>query len=89
MTKEQGCRGNENRDRLTTITEKNIMNLRLLPALGVALAAFVFASGGARVAITDEDVANLTRRTAEANSALMRGDIDGYLALTSTRRTTH
>jgi hypothetical protein len=37
----------------------------------------------------DEDVANLTRRTAEANSALMRGDIDGYLALTSTRRTTH
>ena len=65
------------------------MNLRLLPALGVALAAFVFASGGARVAITDEDVANLTRRTAEANSALMRGDIDGYLALTSTRRTTH
>lgn len=28
-----------------------------------------------------EDVANLTRRTAEANTALMRGDIDGYLAL--------
>lgn len=30
----------------------------------------------------DEDVANLTRRTAEANAALVRGDIDGYLALT-------
>ena len=29
-----------------------------------------------------EDVANLTRRTAEANAALVRGDIDGYLALT-------
>jgi len=28
-----------------------------------------------------EDVANLTRRTAEANTALVRGDIDGYLAL--------
>jgi ketosteroid isomerase-like protein len=30
----------------------------------------------------DEDVANLTRRTAEANTMLVRGDIDGYLALT-------
>src|SRR5262245_22227653 len=29
-----------------------------------------------------EDVANLTQRTAEANMALVRGDIDGYLALT-------
>jgi ketosteroid isomerase-like protein len=28
-----------------------------------------------------EDVANLTRRTAEANTALVRGDIDGYLGL--------
>jgi len=28
-----------------------------------------------------EDVADLTRRTAEANTALVRGDIDGYLAL--------
>lgn len=28
-----------------------------------------------------ENVANLTRQTAEANTALMRGDIDGYLAL--------
>jgi ketosteroid isomerase-like protein len=28
-----------------------------------------------------EDIANLTRRTAEANTALIRGDIDGYLAL--------
>jgi hypothetical protein len=28
-----------------------------------------------------EDVANLTRRTAEANTALIHGDIDGYLAL--------
>src|SRR4030095_6087015 len=28
-----------------------------------------------------EDVANLTRRTAEANTSLVRGDIDRYLAL--------
>lgn len=28
-----------------------------------------------------EDVANLTQQTAAANTALMRGDIDGYLAL--------
>ena len=28
-----------------------------------------------------EDVADLTRRTAEANTALVRGDIGGYLAL--------
>ena len=28
-----------------------------------------------------EDVAKLTRQTAEANAALVRGDIDGYLAL--------
>jgi ketosteroid isomerase-like protein len=31
--------------------------------------------------LLSEDVANLTRRTAEANTALLRGDIDGYLAL--------
>ncbi len=29
-----------------------------------------------------EDIANLTQQTAAANTALMRGDIDGYLALT-------
>src|SRR5262245_25379182 len=33
------------------------------------------------VAVTDKDVANVTRRTAEANAALVHGDIDGYLAL--------
>jgi ketosteroid isomerase-like protein len=31
---------------------------------------------------SDKDVADLTQRTAEANAALVRGDIDGYLALT-------
>jgi hypothetical protein len=53
------------------------MNLRLLPTL----AAFGCDSGGASVAVTDKNVANLTRRTAEANAALAQGDIDGYLAL--------
>jgi hypothetical protein len=31
--------------------------------------------------ITDEDIADLVRRTEEANSAYIRGDINGYLAL--------
>jgi ketosteroid isomerase-like protein len=56
------------------------MNLRLLPTLGVVLGAFGCASSGAGSAVTDKDVANLTRRTAEANAALVNGDIDGYLA---------
>ena len=61
--------------------EKNVMKLPLLAALGIALGMFDLASGGASAAATEEDVANLTRRSAEANSALIRGDIDGYLAL--------
>jgi ketosteroid isomerase-like protein len=31
---------------------------------------------------SDKDVADLVQRTAEANAALVRGDIEGYLALT-------
>jgi ketosteroid isomerase-like protein len=45
------------------------------------LGAFGCASGGASTAVTDKDITNLTRRTAEANAALVNGDIDGYLAL--------
>jgi len=67
--------------RALTIMEKNVMKLSLLAALGIALGIFDPASGGASVAAAEEDVANLTRRSAEANSALIRGDIDGYLAL--------
>jgi ketosteroid isomerase-like protein len=59
----------------------NFMNLRILPTLDVLLGALGRARGGANVAVTDEDVADLTRRTAEANSALVHGDIGGYLAL--------
>ena len=57
------------------------MNLRLLSRLGVVLGAFGCASGGASVPVAARDVANLTRRTAEANAALVHGDIDGYLSL--------
>ena len=52
---------------------------------GVAMApivkstnALAEAAGGT---VTDEIVAELVRRSAEGNSALMRGDIDGYRAL--------
>lgn len=31
--------------------------------------------------ITDSDIADLVRRTADANASLMRGDVTGYLAL--------
>src|SRR5262249_39200153 len=35
----------------------------------------------AQGSITDKDIAELVQRSAEANSALMRGDINGYLRL--------
>jgi ketosteroid isomerase-like protein len=55
---------------------------RLLPVLGVALVACGCTHSGSRIAVTDEDVAKLTRRTAEANAALVNGDINGYLTRT-------
>ncbi|MGO1076020.1 YybH family protein [Inquilinus sp. CA228] len=35
------------------------------------------------MAVTDKDITDLVARAAEANAALMRGDIEGYLALIS------
>ncbi|WP_255467901.1 nuclear transport factor 2 family protein [Reyranella sp. CPCC 100927] len=35
----------------------------------------------AQGSITDSDIAGLVRRSADANAALMCGDVDGYLAL--------
>ncbi|OWJ56450.1 YybH family protein [Inquilinus limosus] len=35
------------------------------------------------MAITDKEIADLVARAADANAALMRGDIEGYLALIS------
>jgi ketosteroid isomerase-like protein len=57
------------------------MTLRLLTILGAVIGAFGYASGRGNVAVTDKDVANLIQRSAEANAALVHGDIDGYLAL--------
>lgn len=57
------------------------MKLPLLTALGIALGMVAPASGRASGAATEEDIDKLTRRSAEANSALIRGDIDGYLEL--------
>lgn len=57
------------------------MYLRILSALGLVLGAFGSAGGGDSIAVTEKDVANLTKRSEEANAALVRGDSDGYLAL--------
>jgi ketosteroid isomerase-like protein len=57
------------------------MNLRLLSTLGVILGAMGWVGGGDRTGGRDKEVANLTARSAEANTALVRGDIDTYLAL--------
>ena len=35
------------------------------------------------MAVTDKDIADLMARAVDANAALMRGDIEGYLALIS------
>ena len=57
------------------------MKLKLLSTLGIVLGAFGGGSGGAGGSAADQDVAALERRSADANKALVRGDIDGYLAL--------
>src|SRR5262245_15893895 len=53
------------------------MDLKLLSTLGIVLGAFGSAGRGA----ADQNVADLERRSADANKALVRGDIDGYLSL--------
>jgi len=69
--------------RFTDFT-KDSMNSRLLATFGTVLAAVPFANagGGAGGGDTRQDVAALVRRTEEANKALVRGDIDKYIALT-------
>lgn len=49
--------------------------------LGIVLGAVDRASGAMGGGAPDHDVAALVRRSSEANKALVRGDIDGYLAL--------
>jgi ketosteroid isomerase-like protein len=60
------------------------MKFRLLSTFGIPLTAFFFASGsgGANDGDAGPDVATLVRVTEEANKALVRGDIDKYVALT-------
>ena len=54
------------------------MNRRLLIVLGLALGALGFAIAEN----PSKDVADLVRKTEEANQALVRGDIDTYVKLT-------
>src|SRR5262245_24847890 len=54
------------------------MILQFLSAVaGIALGAF--AAGDSNNTPTNKEVANLVQRSAEANDALVRGDIEGYL----------
>jgi ketosteroid isomerase-like protein len=53
---------------------------RIIPALGVALGVIGCARGGTSLGVGDEDIAGLIRHVAEGNAALVRGDLDGYLA---------
>lgn len=59
----------------------------VLAAAGAGFASMEIA-GATRVSalsrpssVTDKEVAELVQRSAESNAALMRGDLDGYLAL--------
>ena len=56
------------------------MAIRLIPALGVALGVIGCARGGANLAFREDELAGLIRQSAEGNAALVRGDLDGYLA---------
>src|SRR5215510_13674333 len=53
----------------------------LLSILGIGLGAVGRASESAGAGAPDLDVAALVRRSADANQALVRGDIDRYLEL--------
>lgn len=60
------------------------MSSSLIPIFGVLLAAVALASGGGGAGKENRtpDVAALVRTTEDANKALVRGDIDRYIALT-------
>ena len=58
-----------------------VVSIVLLSMLGIVLGAVGRAHGDAGGGAPDQDVAALVRRSADANKALVRGDIDGYLAL--------
>jgi len=69
---------------------ENVMNWKLLSTLGIVFGALGWAGGngggaGGRAApndgVSDPEIAALVRRSADANQALVRGDIDEYLSL--------
>lgn len=57
------------------------MRYRLTRSVVAILGVLTSAHCGANTASMEEDVNGITTRSAEANSALIRGDIDGYIEL--------
>ena len=60
------------------------MNWSLLSTLGIVCGAIGWAGGGGGASgggASDPELAALVRRSADANQALVRGDIDRYLSL--------
>src|SRR5262245_13912549 len=58
-----------------------VVLIAVLSMLGIVLGAVGGACGAAGGGAPGQGVAALVRRSADANKALVRGDIDGYLAL--------
>jgi ketosteroid isomerase-like protein len=58
------------------------MKLELLALLGLAFGMTACGRGAENAAVRDEEMADLVQRTADANKALVRGDIDEYISLT-------
>ena len=58
-----------------------VVLIALSSTLAIVLGAVGCAIGRAHAGVPDQEVAALVRRSATANKALVRGDIDGYLAL--------
>jgi len=57
------------------------MNSRRLPILCTGISGSGHAGGGSRATDTNDEIAALVQRIADANAALVRGDIDRYLAV--------
>ena len=58
------------------------MKLELLALLGLAVGITACGRGVNDSAVRDEEIADLVQRTADANKALVRGDIDEYISMT-------
>lgn len=58
------------------------MKLELLALLGLVVGITACGSRVKDPAVRDEEIADLVKRTEDANKALVRGDIDEYISLT-------